>query len=291
MSDWYEAIRFSQLDAKQDHSLQAFTQLLRAAALPHRVAEEQGELVLWVDSLESVEHCQNLYQRFQSGELEDVIRQVDEVVKQQPRSQWRWQQLLNWPVTLIFSIGCLLGFAIVHFAQWQIVSLLSFQGLHLQDNVWLINDKLQAWELLKQGQVWRLFTPMFLHFGLIHIAFNSVLFVFFAKQIETKEGGLFLFSHVMLLALLSNLGQFWFSNGQLFGGMSGVVYGLMGYCWLLNILRKTNFYNVPQGLMVVSVVMIGLSLIGVFSLFGMSIANWAHILGLLAGLGLALVRK
>ena len=115
--------------------------------------------------------------------------------------------------------------------------------------------------------------------------------MFFARQIEQRQGGLNLLSHVLILALLSNLAQFWLSPEQLFGGLSGVVYGIMGYCWFINALRKEMFFLVPQGLMLASIIMILLSLSGMFSLFGMSIANWAHIAGLLSGLLLAYWKK
>ena len=290
MANLFEVIRFYQRDGIDHKQLQHFTQLLRSASLPHRLAEEKGDLVLWVYQQDHVALCEELYKRFLTGEL-DALEAAASNVSWVAPSAWSWRQLLGCPVTVLICLMSMAGFALLQLQWWPIISLLSFQGLSVEDGFLIVNQKYQVWQLLKQGEVWRLFTPIFLHFGFLHIIFNLVLFVFFARQIEQKEGSFNLLSHILILALISNLAQFWFSADQLFGGLSGVVYGVMAYCWLINILRKQMFFVVPQGLMVASIIMIALSLLGMFSLFGMSIANWAHILGLLTGLLLAVWKK
>ncbi|NRB41600.1 MAG: rhomboid family intramembrane serine protease [Pseudomonadales bacterium] len=289
MAELYEAMRFPQQSGRLDRSMRQFSQLLKATSLPHRVAEDKGELVLWVYHQEHIAVCDDLYRRFVAGEFDRLDEEIAAAALN--KSHFQWRHLFATPITLLICMLSMLGFALVYLELWPLISMLSFQGLGLQDGNLIVNQKYQVWQLLKQGQVWRLFTPMFLHFNAMHIAFNLVLFVFFARQIEKKEGAFNLLSDILIIALISNLGQFWFSSGQLFGGLSGVVYGLMAYCWLLNILRKQLVYQVPQGLMLVSIAMMALSFFGLFSLFGMAIANWAHLLGLVAGLGLAMIRK
>ena len=129
------------------------------------------------------------------------------------------------------------------------------------------------------GQFWRLFTPIFLHFSPLHILFNMYWLHVLGSQIERLKGSKFFITFVLALALFSNLAQF-FMSGPLFGGMSGVVYGLFGYVFI-----KCKF-DPGDGFYIDSVtanIMFGwfaLCFLGVFP----SIANWAHAGGLLVGL-------
>lgn len=82
-----------------------------------------------------------------------------------------------------------------------------------------------------QGQVWRLVTPIFIHFNLLHILFNLLWLHDLGSMIEGRQSTGMLARLVLGLAVVSNLVQFWF-GGPVFGGMSGVVYGLLGYIWM-----------------------------------------------------------
>jgi GlpG protein len=84
---------------------------------------------------------------------------------------------------------------------------------------------------LKQGQVWRLCTPMFIHFGLLHIFFNMMWLADLGSMVEGRQGTWYLAVLVLAIAAVSNLAQY-FLSGPMFGGMSGVVYGLLGYIWM-----------------------------------------------------------
>ena len=84
---------------------------------------------------------------------------------------------------------------------------------------------------VRHGQVWRLFTPMFLHFGLLHIFFNMLWIKDLGTAIERDKGPWYLLVLVLTISGLSNLPQYLVS-GPRFGGMSGVVFGLLGYIWM-----------------------------------------------------------
>ena len=47
-------------------------------------------------------------------------------------------------------------------------------------------------------------TPIFLHFGLMHILFNMMWLHFFGRQIETVLGSRFMIALVLIVAILSN---------------------------------------------------------------------------------------
>lgn len=154
-----------------------------------------------------------------------------------------------------------------------------------------------AWDLflpeVRSGQFWRLWTPMLLHFGWPHIVFNLMAFWGLGHAIEHRRGTPALVGLVAGLALVSNLGQY-LSRGPMFGGLSGVVYGLLGYVWMLGRYRpKAGLMLQPQ-VVVMMLVWFAICLNGSLDtpygrgadgLFrpGQGVANMAHGVGLLAG--------
>lgn len=47
------------------------------------------------------------------------------------------------------------------------------------------------WDGVLSGQVWRLVTPIFMHFSIMHLVFNGWAFLDFGGQIERQKGGCF----------------------------------------------------------------------------------------------------
>jgi len=133
------------------------------------------------------------------------------------------------------------------------------------------------------GQVWRLFTPVFIHFGILHIAFNLLWLYQLGSAIEQRQSSTRMLILIVLISLLSNLAQLAWS-GPLFGGMSGIVYGLLGYIW------AQGKFNPASGLwldknttlmMLIWFVICWMGLVG-------NIANMAHTIGLVCGVILGL---
>lgn len=139
------------------------------------------------------------------------------------------------------------------------------------------------------GQWWRFITPIFLHFGLMHLVFNSLFIWMFGEMIERNQGRVKLGLLILFTALVSNSAQFLINGSSQFGGLSGVVYGYLGYVWLWSRLHPQQGLVVNNSLVIF---MLGWMLLGMTDIsrsFGINIANEAHLGGLLAGLVFALL--
>ncbi|MEE4407995.1 MULTISPECIES: rhomboid family intramembrane serine protease GlpG [unclassified Serratia (in: enterobacteria)] len=132
-------------------------------------------------------------------------------------------------------------------------------------------------------QLWRWVSHAFLHFSLLHIAFNLLWWWYLGGPLEKRLGTGKLFVLAVVSAFFSGWAQSLFS-GALFGGLSGVVYALMGYSWLSGERAPERGLMLPRGLMVFSVLWL---VAGYFDILGMSIANAAHVAGLVLGLLMA----
>ncbi|MGF1632908.1 MAG: rhomboid family intramembrane serine protease [Phycisphaerae bacterium] len=140
------------------------------------------------------------------------------------------------------------------------------------------------------GEVWRLLTPILMHGGVLHLLFNMYWLWFLGGQIENRRGtGIFL-SLLLGSALVSNVGQYvwagftddWgFITAGFFLGMSGVNYALLGYAWMKQ--KYQPHLGLQLGPHTVLVMMVWL-VACMAGLIG-NVANGAHVVGLLVGLG------
>jgi GlpG protein len=83
-----------------------------------------------------------------------------------------------------------------------------------------------------QGEVWRLFTPVLVHGSWLHLLLNMMWMLDLGSMIEGRQGTGRVGLLVVVIAVMSNLGQYFLTGSPLFYGMSGVVYGLLGYVWM-----------------------------------------------------------
>ena len=131
---------------------------------------------------------------------------------------------------------------------------------------------------VRSGQVWRLFTPLFMHFGIIHLFFNLMWLLDLGNLTERIRGSSFLILFVLVVGGASNVAQYYVS-GPGFGGMSGVVYGLLGYVWMHSKFNPWSDFVLHRT--TVQMMMVWLVL-GFTGLIG-NIANICHLGGLIGG--------
>jgi rhomboid protease GlpG len=132
---------------------------------------------------------------------------------------------------------------------------------------------------LETRQPWRLVTPIFLHFNLMHIFFNMMFLYDVGGRIEMYRGRWRFLLLVVVSAAVSNFAQSLVS-GPFFGGMSGVDYALFGYAWM-----KTRYDPTPGLFLPPETILMGLIwlVVCMTNLVG-NIANTAHFVGLGVGI-------
>ena len=135
-----------------------------------------------------------------------------------------------------------------------------------------------------QGQVWRLITPIFIHFGVIHILFNMLWMFDLGGVIERTQGSPRMGVLVAITGVAGNIAQFLWS-GPDFGGMSGVIYGLLGHVWIQGRLNPRSGLVLHQQIAIMMLAWFVLCWSGVIG----SVANMAHTMGLVSGLVLGWV--
>ncbi len=267
-------------------NLEGFSRWLKEQGVSHRITEESGYQVLWLENPEHTEPVLRALERFLS---EPEIQQAVNTTAQSPVFVGgRWQPSpRHAPIVLGMILLALLMAWVTAMGQNQLSTLLMFVDPQLYD--WgTMAERVQALSsTLASGQLWRLITPDFLHFSWTHIIFNSVMLWFLGSQIEWFDGRTRLLVLFLVTSLLSN-GLQYIVSGPLFGGLSGVVYGILGYCWLSQ--RRLPRFQFPPALITFAVAWMVIGFTPLPEALGLGrMANEAHLGGFVAGLALAAI--
>lgn len=136
---------------------------------------------------------------------------------------------------------------------------------------------------------WRFISPIFLHFSVEHLIFNTLSFWYLGSMLERNIGRFWYLGLVIGIAAISNVSQL-YSDGPLFGGLSGVVYGFIGFAFFYQKMIKP--LNVPNGLLVIAIIWMLLGMFDVLAMIGLgNMANAAHFTGILSGIALFMIYK
>jgi GlpG protein len=231
-----------------------------------------------------------------SGRAAQEARRAEERLDKEYRknvrdvaAQWGPPTFRQRPLTMTLVVICVIVFIL---QGWPGL------GIDIRDKLMFLSVETAESQMrpdgladIRHGQVWRLITPIFLHFGLIHIVFNMSMLVSLGTIIELRRSWRVLAVLVLITAVASDYGQYLHMSRQehwfpAFGGMSGVVYGLFGYIWMkgrnepeLGMILHPNTINIMLFWLV-------LCMTGVMG----PIANAAHVVGLASGVLLGLGR-
>ncbi len=263
------------IETTTDENLSDFSRYLWEQRLRHRIYEESGLQIVEIAQPEDATPVRQAYHDWRAGVLK---------IAPEPLMPRRGIAVSKWlqsnPMLIL-----LLSIAIICFPltwQWPnpngLAHWLTFT-LSPQANLPVASD----------GQLWRWVTPIFLHFGLLHLAFNAAVVWELGRRVEDQLGSLRFALLLLLLAVASNWAQYWWTPGVTFGGLSGVAYGLLGFIVMSARLRpKSKAWLLPQGFAFGLLVFLVIFSSGITESFGLHVANAAHWGGLGAGLLLAL---
>jgi rhomboid protease GluP len=167
----------------------------------------------------------------------------------------------------------LLGVSVFIYAlQWASQSFLGFDypsALGLKVN-----------ELIIQGQLWRLFTPMFLHGSILHIALNMYALLAFGPQLERYYGHTRYLALYVVSGFAGNVASFLFSAAPSLGA-STAIFGLLGAEAIFLYRNRKLFGSSAQRALTNLIVIAVINL--VYGMAGSGIDNWGHIGGLVGG--------
>jgi membrane associated rhomboid family serine protease len=143
-------------------------------------------------------------------------------------------------------------------------------------------------DLYKNGFVWQLFTYMFLHGNVLHLAFNMLVLYFLGTEIERTLGSREFLLIYFISGLLGGLGWLLLSSGGLCIGASGAVFGLLGaYVALFpnRYITVLIFFILPVTLRAwaLAAILGGIEFLLMASNVDDRIAHSAHLAGLVAG--------
>ena len=264
------------------------TQALWRHKVPHRVRFVTGEQQLWLQDLQHYNLAQTLMQQVEQGSSADEKAgsvsaglltssvMTDEALSTNGIKAW----FKSTPITVMVLIITLLVALFSQLgSQLEVVAWFSFFPLVLDTQAYLVTgfDHLRL-------QPWRLISPMLLHFGWLHLVFNVLWWLDLGRRIE-RQSKFLLVALLLVTSLAANVAQAW-QVASLFGGLSGVIYGLLGYIWVMDRYNPVR-YHLPQNILIFMLLWLLLGISGLFPALGFGdMANMAHLGGLVAGVAL-----
>lgn len=141
---------------------------------------------------------------------------------------------------------------------------------------------------VKQGQLWRVITPMFLHGATLHLAFNMIALYMLGSVVERLHGSVFLAALLLVSQIGGQLTQMSLpmlplppilQESPLAIGASGAVFGVFGFIWIRPRVQPMYPVEIPP---VNVAFMLGFLFLCMTPLI-QGIANGAHLGGLVIG--------
>ncbi len=278
-------IRAAQLDAGID--LRGLLNSIAQHGIQFRVNEESGAQVIWVATEDDAEKVVAAVEQWENLRAQGLLNEPEAQATPALANYFSVTQSLKGianafllaPVTVLLILAAF----IVALVSQLGADLSPVQGFFFPNFPITQGGVAGLFEMLGQINstelLLRTLTPALLHFGAIHLVFNTLWIWQFGRMIETAQSSILYFALVLFIAFFSNATQFLWTMTPNFGGLSGVVYGLLGYIWMWQTIMPYGRLRLPPAM--IGVLLFALVLMGVFA--SSWIANAAHVGGLLAG--------
>lgn len=256
----------------------------------NQIEEEDGTWELWVRSDDQIPVAHEALQRFQADpedkEFTDRAAEAERKRIQERKAAERYHKRVRdgrlatartqsgpsaLTITLIgicVMIGAFTGFQ----ASFEVL-----EPLYISNPTWSNAANLPE---VRNGEIWRLITPALMHGDPLHLFFNMYWLFILGGAIEQRAGIKFYAGLCLMIAITSNLLQY-YMVGPSFLGMSGVVYGQFGFIWVMSKRAPLSGYFIDP---------FTVNLMLFFFLLGFSgalggVANFVHAAGLAVGVG------
>jgi len=268
------------LDVSIQEDLGQFSRLLWQRKISHRIYEVESRQILTVPDQSQVMAARHLFQQWQRGEvIPDAGDSSDFVSYFSPRDFLGkiFHAFRKATFTLSLIVLCIiLAFLAPLNAMTDLTRAMLYPDFSFGTRIIDLDNvraNFSALEFLK------MISPMLLHGGIIHLAFNMLWLWEFGRRIEAVQASWSLLVLIFFIALVSNTVQYLYGGSIYFGGMSGVVYGLFSYIWMWQLFDPKKNLSLPGPL--IFFLLLSLVVITVINLD--FIADEAHIGGLLTG--------
>lgn len=312
-----------------------FVSVLRTKSIRAHMEPEDGAWVIWVENDDDRDPSRELLKRFRANPHDEEFRDAEDLAQQLVDDEefavrmrqklqvdlldrWRGVWWKCWPVTYVMIACCvLLALVTTDFtARERIMGIIPYtcnmeeSGIR---NAMFIQKPLAVlpapWgnqavfgpanlrQTIRSLEIWRLVTPIFLHFHGLHLLFNMMWLRDLGKAIEFVRGSWRFAALVLVTAVISNVAQLlWtdrfgetipalggmvlLSRAPAFGGMSGVVFGFIGYAWMKGRTQPQSGIGLSREQLTWSVLWMFLCIGGAFG----NVANTVHVTGFLTGM-------
>lgn len=300
--------------ANAEHA-RRFAAYMAAEKMPTHIEEDAGRWTVWArneDQLDAAKVALDQFvaapedPRFRDAEARaaQVLREEQQkalAIKKnvvQVRNQWTGgsrSPFKRAPLTCVVIGLCVFVYFLMETGgegvsaaqQW-----LSFSEIKNSPEPGMVQFYRDGYTQIRQGQIWRLITPIFLHFSIWHIVFNMMMFYWLGSRIEHRYGAWRMALMMLVIAVLSNVAQYQIEGSRSFGGLSGVVYGLFGFTWMKTLFDPGSGLYIDQQTVFIALAWLAMgvaaaipALSSTFS-FMPKVANSAHFVGLVAGMAI-----
>ena len=265
-----------------DIDLLSYSQFLKQQGLRHRIVEESGMQAIYVESSIEVQFIQQSLEKFINGkeiEQSERARSSGSAISIKRIIYSILTAFIQSPITMILIVICLTVAAISSLgAAASRVDFMFYPLIDSSSLSALIGD------INSLGVAFGTLAPMFLHFGELHLVFNLLRLWYFGKQLESLQPAGMFIALVVLTSFVSNTTQYMAIEYNNFGGMSGVVYGLLGYTWIIHSLMPRSYLLINTNMFIFFV----LALVLMEVVASSWIATAAHVGGLVSGVAIGI---
>lgn len=273
-------LMYKVLEVPENNDLSQFSRLLWQQKISHRIHHIDSCQVLTVADVEQVSTTGKLYREWVQGKIRPSERDSSSFVGYFSADDFARKLLRAFrraPLSLLLILICIfLMFAAPLNSMNDTVRAMLYPDFSFGTRMIILDRVLENFSFI---QFLKMISPILLHGGLDHLAFNMLWLWEFGRRIEAVQASWSLLLLITVIALVSNSVQFLYAGTIYFGGMSGVVYGMFGYIWMWQLFDPAKGLGLPGAL--IFFLLLTLVVMTVINLD--FIADEAHIGGILMG--------